>query len=244
MIAGAVELDSNSLPFSSANDNFLLPAELAGVTPLPPAQLSLAGSFDSGTVFFVVVLDLLSNAALGGGVLLPDKSWGSGNTVSSSSSLSPSSTTKGSMVFLGETDIALVLEATDSSTAVLAKGASTVALRCLCLVLVLLDGCGSEEVIFGTGFNPACARIAVSKACTLACTGEEEAGCALLGEFNLGKEEQETAAANSLTLGLAVVGTECNEEVEAWSGICFDLVERANSTPTSAAASSVGVWCL
>ena len=151
------------------------------------------------------------------------------------------------MVFLGETDIALVLEATDSSTTVLAKGASTVALRCLCLVLVLLDGRGSEVALFGTGFNPACARIAVSKACTLACTGEEEAGWALLGEFDLGKEEQETAAANSLTLGLAVVGTECSEEVEeAWSGICFDLVERDNSsTPTPPpAASSLGVWCL
>ena len=156
-----------------------------------------------GGVFFVVVLDLLSDAGLDGGVFFPVESWGAGNTGSSSSSISLSS--------VGETASA----ATDSSTAVLVNGASTVALRCLCLVLVLLDGCGSEVAVFGTGLSPACARIAVSKACTLASTGEEEAGCALLGELERGKDEQDTAAASSLTLGLAVVGTEWSEEVEA-----------------------------
>jgi len=36
-----------------------------------------------------------------------------------------------------------------------------------------------------------------------------------LGELERGKDEQDTAAANSLTLGLAVVGTEWSDEVEA-----------------------------
>ena len=166
-------------------------------------RLDLLSVVLGGGVCFVVVLDLLSAAGFDGGVLLPVESWGAGNTGSSSSSISLSS--------VGETASA----ATDSSTAVLVDGASTVALRCLCLVLVLLDGCGSEVAVFGTGLSPACARIAVSKACTLASTGEAEAGCALLGELERGKDEQDTAAASSLTLGLAVVGTEWSEEVEA-----------------------------
>merc|ERR1719209_2727616 len=134
-------------------------------------RLDLLSVVLDGGVFLVVVLDLLSAAGFVGGVLLPVESWGAGNTGSSSS---PISSTKDSAALLGENVMALL--ATDSSTAVLANGASTVALRCLCLVLVLLDGCGSEVAVFETGFSPACARIAVSKACTLASTGEEEAG--------------------------------------------------------------------
>ena len=137
-------------------------------------RLDLLSVVLDGGVFLVVVLELLSAAGFVGGVLLPVESWGAGNTGSSSSPISLSSSTKGSVALLGENVVALL--ATDSSTAVLANGASTVALRCLCLVLVLLDGCGSEVAVFETGFSPACARIAVSKACTLASTGEEEAG--------------------------------------------------------------------
>merc|ERR1719264_763487 len=99
-------------------------------------RLDLLSVVLGGGVCFVVVLDLLSAAGFDGGVLLPVESWGAGNTGSSSSSISLSS--------VGETASA----ATDSSTAVLVNGASTVALRCLCLVLVLLDGCGSEVAVF------------------------------------------------------------------------------------------------
>ena len=140
-------------------------------------RLDLLSVVLAGGVFLVVVLDLLSAAGFDGGVLLPVESWGAGNTGSSSSSTSFSSSTKCSVGFLEETNVALAFGATETSTAVLDNGASTVALRCLCLVLVLLEVCGSEvAAVFGTGFSPACARIAVSKACTLASTGEEEAG--------------------------------------------------------------------
>ena len=115
-----------------------------------------------GGVFFVVVLDLLSDAGLDGGVFFPVESWGAGNTGSISSSL-PFSESPIGRVSLRCTGGALAFAASVSSPTVVVKGTSTVVLRCFCRVLVVLEGWGSDVVV-ATGFNPACARIAVSKA--------------------------------------------------------------------------------
>ena len=90
-----------------------------------------------GGVLLVVVLDLLSSAGLGGGVTCPAVRGGS-EEVDSSSCATLSSLGQGCGVD-GESDISweMILAA---SSVDLVEGSSTVALRCLCLVLVLLEG--------------------------------------------------------------------------------------------------------
>ena len=91
-----------------------------------------------GGVLLVVVLDLLSSAGLGGGVTCPAVRGGS-EEVDSSSCATLSSLGQGCGVD-GESDISWEMILAASSAVVLVEGSSTVALRCLCLVLVLLEG--------------------------------------------------------------------------------------------------------
>ena len=90
-----------------------------------------------GGVLLVVVLDLLSSAGFGGGVTCPAER-GSSEEVDSSFCAALSSLGQGWGVD-GESDISweMILAA---SSVDLVEGSSTVALRCLCLVLVLLEG--------------------------------------------------------------------------------------------------------
>ena len=118
---------------------------LVTVTPLAvltlfkrSPKLDLLSAADLGGVFLVVVLDLLSSAGFGGGVTCPAESGGS-EEGDSSSCATMSSSGQGCGVD-GESDISWDTRLAASSAVVLVEGSSTVALRCLCLVLVLLEG--------------------------------------------------------------------------------------------------------
>ena len=101
-------------------------------------KLDLLSAADLGGVFLVVVLDLLSSAGFGGGVTCPAERGGS-DEGDSSSCATMSSVGQGWGVD-GESDISWDTRLAASSAVVLVEGSSTVALRCLCLVLVLLEG--------------------------------------------------------------------------------------------------------
>ena len=89
-------------------------------------------------VLLVVVLDLLSSAGFDGGVTCPAERGGS-EEVDSSFCAALSSLGQGWGVD-GESDLSWDTRLAASSAVDLVEGSSTVALRCLCLVLVLLEG--------------------------------------------------------------------------------------------------------
>ena len=103
----------------------------------PKLDLLFAADLGGG-VLLVVVRDLLSSAGFDGGVTCPAERGGS-EEVDSSSCATLSSLGQGCGVD-GESDISWEMILAASSAVVLVEGSSTVALRCLCLVLVLLEG--------------------------------------------------------------------------------------------------------
>ena len=113
------------------------PAVLTLFKRSPKLDLLLAADLGGG-VLLVVVLDLLSSAGFGAGVTCPAERGGS-EEVDPSSCATLSSLGQGWGVD-GESEISWDTGLAASSAVVLVEGSSTVALRCLCLVLVLLEG--------------------------------------------------------------------------------------------------------
>ena len=123
---------------SETNSATVTPLEVLTLFKRSPKLDLLSATDLGGGVFLVVVLDLLSSAGFDGGVTCPAERGGS-EVVDSSSCATLSSLGQGCGVD-GESDISWEMILAASSAVVLVEGSSTVALRCLCLVLVLLEG--------------------------------------------------------------------------------------------------------